>query len=125
MRHTNFMRRSWSDACTAAEMPEGLRFHDLRHFCAHFHIGLGFDLYAIKDMLGHSSIKVTADIYGGRFNSVRKAMADAVSRHQAERDLRIQEATGLPSISPISGSENGVILPFVPRSYHAAETGKG
>lgn len=41
-----------------------IRVHDLRHTYASIMISTGVGLVYIKDQLGHSSIKVTVDIYG-------------------------------------------------------------
>ena len=41
-----------------------IRFHDLRHSVASALIDKGFNLKDIAELLGHSSIEVTADIYG-------------------------------------------------------------
>ncbi len=41
-----------------------IRVHDLRHTFASIMISKGGDLVYIKDQLGHSSIKVTVDVYG-------------------------------------------------------------
>ena len=40
-----------------------IRFHDLRHSCASALLDMDVPLKVISQMLGHSSIKVTADIY--------------------------------------------------------------
>lgn len=39
------------------------RIHDLRHACATLLLAQGEDLKMISEILGHSSISVTADIY--------------------------------------------------------------
>ncbi len=41
-----------------------IRFHDLRHTLATQHISNNQSLAYILDQLGHSSIKVTVDLYG-------------------------------------------------------------
>jgi integrase len=41
-----------------------IRFHDLRHTFASLLIQNGEPLAYVKDQLGHSSIKMTVDVYG-------------------------------------------------------------
>ena len=43
---------------------DSVRFHDLRHTAASLMILEGVPLKTISDILGHSSISITADIYG-------------------------------------------------------------
>lgn len=40
------------------------RFHDLRHGCATLLLAQGVPLKTVSDILGHSQISITADIYG-------------------------------------------------------------
>ena len=44
------------------DLPD-MRFHDLRHSCATVLLDMDVPLKVISQMLGHSSIKITADIY--------------------------------------------------------------
>jgi integrase len=46
-----------------AGLPSSIRIHDLRHSCASLLLNLGTPLKTIQAILGHSSIKITADIY--------------------------------------------------------------
>lgn len=41
-----------------------IRFHDLRHTCAALLIGAGVPLVDVSHWLGHSTIAITADLYG-------------------------------------------------------------
>jgi integrase len=50
--------------CLEAAKLRRIRFHDLRHTYASLLIGNGEPLAYVKDQLGHSSIKVTVDVYG-------------------------------------------------------------
>lgn len=54
------------------------RFHDLRHSTASFLLGEGLDLFAVKEVLGHSSIATTADIYGHLGDRLASTVADAI-----------------------------------------------
>ena len=64
LRHKNFYRRNFKPAVRAAGLPEGLRFHDLRHTYAAFCIASTADPYAVMRRMGHSSITVTYNTYG-------------------------------------------------------------
>lgn len=49
------------------ELETDFTLHDLRHFHASHYISLGANPLEIRDRMGHSSIKVTYDIYGHLF----------------------------------------------------------
>ena len=46
----------------AATLPK-MRFHDLRHSAASLLIAAGVELVEVSKLLGHSEIRVTADLY--------------------------------------------------------------
>jgi len=52
------VRRSFENACRRAGIV-GLRFHDLRHTFASRLIELGVDIIKVKELLGHSTVKIT------------------------------------------------------------------
>ncbi len=68
VRHHNFMRRHFYRAARAAGMPEGLRFHDLRHTCAAILISEGWNPKQIQQRLGHATIRTTLDRYAHLFD---------------------------------------------------------
>jgi integrase len=92
IRHRNFYRRHFQPAVTNARkqaiederedevIPEGLRFHDLRHTCAAILIANGRHMEEVKEHLGHSSIRVTSDRYGHLFPKARQEIADSLER---------------------------------------------
>lgn len=55
--------RGWRAACTAAGLPEGARFHDLRHFYASLLIDAGESAKVVQARLGHASAAETWDTY--------------------------------------------------------------
>ncbi|CAN5787434.1 site-specific integrase [soil metagenome] len=52
--------------------------HEMRHSAASILIGAGVPLKVISEMLGHSSIRVTADVYGHLLEPARAEAADAM-----------------------------------------------
>jgi integrase len=47
-----------------AGLPEGFRFHDLRHYLASLLIASGLDVKVVQHRLRHASAKTTLDTYG-------------------------------------------------------------
>jgi len=45
-------------------LPEGFRFHDLRHYFASMLIASGLDIKVVQTRLRHSSARTTLDVYG-------------------------------------------------------------
>jgi integrase len=76
LRNSNFRNRTWRPAVRAAELPEALRIHDLRHTCAALLIAEGAHPKAIQAHLGHSSIQVTLDLYGHLYPDEMDRLAD-------------------------------------------------
>jgi integrase len=71
---SNFLRRRFYPALLAADLPQ-IRFHDLRHTYASLLIDQGENMKYIQRQLGHSSIKVTMDIYGHLMSDVNHEAA--------------------------------------------------
>jgi len=57
-----------------------IRFHDLRHTAASLTYRATRDLKLVSELLGHSSIKITADVYTNIFADVDRAAAEAVAQ---------------------------------------------
>jgi integrase len=57
----------------------GVGVHTLRHAAASALLEAGVNIKAISDMLGHSSVAITGDIYGHTSDQVAQAAADTLS----------------------------------------------
>ncbi len=79
MRAANFRARVWRPAVRAAGL-DGLTFHGLRHTAAGLMIEVGAHIEAIKQRMGHSSIRVTSDVYGSLLPSVDESVTQDVGR---------------------------------------------
>jgi integrase len=78
IRWRNFYARDFRPAVRSAGLPDGLRFHDLRHSCVAMLIANGRHMEEVKTHLGHSSIRVTSDRYGHLFPQARRELADSL-----------------------------------------------
>jgi integrase len=59
------LQRAFRAARSAVQgLPEGFRFHDLRHFYASLLISSGLDVKVVQARLRHASAKTTLDTYG-------------------------------------------------------------
>lgn len=76
------MEHGWYVAARrAAELPDKLTIHDLRHTSASLAVQAGANVKCVQRMLGHASAALTLDVYADLFDddleSVAVAMADA------------------------------------------------
>jgi integrase len=69
---------------TKAGLPN-IRFHDLRHSAASLMLAQGIPLRSIQDILGHSSIALTANLYAHVGEQLRREAADAMDAVLAGR----------------------------------------
>lgn len=76
--NTNFRHRIWKRVVKSGELGH-CRIHDLRHSHAAMLISANVPLTAIQRRLGHSSIKVTSDMYGHLLPEVDAGIMTAVS----------------------------------------------
>jgi len=59
----NSVSASVSLLCGRLGLPKGASLHTLRHTHGSFLLADGVDLVTVSERLGHSSVRVTADIY--------------------------------------------------------------
>ena len=89
------VKRSFGTACRRARI-EDFRFHDLRHTCAAWLVSAGVPLTEVRDLLGHSSVKVTERYAHLAPENVRAAVAvldagESRSGHVAVSAIRVGE----------------------------------
>jgi integrase len=76
--------RSWKPLLRKAGLPQSTRFHDLRHTCATLLLTKSVHPNIVQEMLGHSSITITLDLYSNVLPDMQekavKAMDDILDR---------------------------------------------
>jgi integrase len=80
----NWYQSRWQRAIKKAQQEHGLtktpRFHDLRHTHAAWLISAGVPLPVIQKRLGHKSIQITVDVYGGLLFQTHEVADIAIQR---------------------------------------------
>lgn len=74
------IKTSFSTACESAGI-ENFTFHDLRHTCAAWLVSAGASLIEVRDLLGHSTIRMTEKYAHLEPENVRNAVALLNERH--------------------------------------------
>jgi len=69
------VKRRLDSILDKAKLPH-FRIHDLRHFCASLLLAQGVELKVVSQILGHTQIRVTADIYTHVLPQTQKAAID-------------------------------------------------
>jgi integrase len=105
IRQNNWRSRVFQPACQRAGIirvgrdgePEVPRVHDLRHTAASLAAKSGFSLHEVKEMLGHSTITTTSDLYLHLFEDSKREKADQLGAlmegAQGDRGRVLQFAT--------------------------------
>jgi integrase len=68
------------ETAAAKDGIEGVGVHTLRHSAAVAWLGAGVHIKAVADLLGHSSIGITGDIYGHTSDATTRAAIDGLTR---------------------------------------------
>ena len=68
------------DELIAAASVRRIRFHDLRHTCASLLLAQGVPPRVVMDVLGHSQIAITMDLYSHVMPTALREPADAIDR---------------------------------------------
>ena len=99
------LTRIFQQLCRIADMPP-IRLHDLRHGAATLALEAGVELKVVQDMMGHSSIVLTADTYTSVLPEVARKAAEAVAAHVHGPAASSRGRTGRGTVSA-SGADAG------------------
>ncbi len=76
---TNMMRGSFRRIVQRASTPR-IRFHDLRHTAASLLLGARVNPKVVSEMLGHSTVSITLDIYAHVLPDMQHDAATTIQR---------------------------------------------
>ncbi len=71
--------REFKSICASAGLGDW-HIHELRHSAASLMLAMGVPIQVVSEVLGHASIRMTADVYGHILAPDRQAAADAMGR---------------------------------------------
>jgi integrase len=75
---SNVLKR-FKATLAAAGLPQQ-RFHDLRHYATSFLLAEGVPMRVVMDILGHSQMATTADLYGHVMPAAHRDVAELLDR---------------------------------------------
>lgn len=105
--------REFDRLVVSLNMPP-IRFHDLRHVAATIALAAGVDMKVVQDMLGHSSLSVTSDLY----TSVLPDLAAEAARATAATVPRAVRKPRRPQLAVVDkGTSTGVLVTHWPRRH--------
>lgn len=78
VRQTNFSEQYWTKALKQTDLPQELRFYDLRHTAASWAIRSGASVKAVQRMLGHATAVITLEVYAHLFDDELDSVADKI-----------------------------------------------
>ena len=79
---------------SAPSLPDGFRYHDLRHYFASLLIASGADVKTVQARLRHASAKTTLDCYGHLWPDRDESTRAAVDVVLAARAEQIRNGAG-------------------------------
>ena len=74
--HPTRVNRALNRSITAAGITRHIRVHDLRHTAASLALRNGIHPKVVQEMLGHSAIAITLDIYSHLMPTMQEEAAD-------------------------------------------------
>jgi len=113
LRRSNWYRRQFKPAVSAAGLDPRFRFHDLRHTCAALAIAQGAHPKAVQERLGHSTVRLTLDCYGHLLPGLDERLCD---------DL---EEAHFEALAASPRPEPGIVVPLESRKTAEPPAGQG
>ena len=95
----NWHKRAWVTARANAGFPS-LRFHDLRHSAVPLWVAMGANLLQVSRWLGHSTVQITADVYGHLFPETNDLVIGRLDRALRDALPRSDEQLTTGNASP-------------------------
>ena len=83
--HPNTLYRQFKELLEKAGLPD-VRFHDLRHSVASLLLARGIHPKVVQEILGHSQISITMDIYSHVLPTMHQGAMDELNRAFAGED---------------------------------------
>ncbi len=77
--HPNALNRKFAEIIRRAGLPV-IRFHDLRHTCATIMLAQGVHPKIVQELLGHTDISMTMNLYSHVTTDMQQEAADAIDR---------------------------------------------
>lgn len=96
------LSREFKRVLKKAGLPEEARFHDLRHACATLLIVMGVHPRVVMEILGHSQIGTTMNIYAHVLPRVQREAVTGLDALFAEHD---QDVGGQPAGDEVASGE--------------------
>lgn len=77
---SNFRRRHWRKLLLAAELPEDITFHAIRHTHATLLLRNGVHVKVVSERLGHASTSITMDVYAHALPDMQAQAVNALNK---------------------------------------------
>jgi integrase len=97
---TTTLYRIW-DAIRRRAGFQDVRLHDLRHSAASLLLAQGVELWEVSKILGHSTLAITADIYGHQYGSARRQAAARLDTILSANGVQDGVQTSLGKVSTL------------------------
>lgn len=95
-RH-NVRRRGHNATLRDADLPQGVRLHDLRHTAATLWLASGQSIYFVQQQLGHKDIQTTIDLCGHPDQAAHRVAANTAAAWWREG---VSEGQRVPPVVP-------------------------